>query len=166
MAPALDHTRFEDLLVRLHTAVRQIPHQRDFTMRERELLNRLHFDIGTTLPVLPDRPRTRQMGFVAGVTAANEERVNALLSALTRAEAELVVLLTEGLSNKEIAARLEKSVRTVKTQLTSVYKKLAVRSRSRLLAQLRNGSSRPLPTLELAKTRLQSSDAERAGQTR
>jgi DNA-binding CsgD family transcriptional regulator len=54
----------------------------------------------------------------------------------TGAERELVHFVRIGFSNKEIAARLDKSVRTVKTQLTSVYKKCGVRGRSRLLALL------------------------------
>lgn len=60
--------------------------------------------------------------------------MRALPGELTVAERELVQFVRIGFSNKEIAARLDKSVRTVKTQLTSVYKKCGVRSRSRLLA--------------------------------
>lgn len=60
--------------------------------------------------------------------------IRALPGELTGAERELVHFVRIGFSNKEIAARLDKSVRTVKTQLTSVYKKCGVRSRSRLLA--------------------------------
>lgn len=56
---------------------------------------------------------------------------------LTPAERALVNLVRQGLSNGEIAAQLGKSIRTVKGQLTSIYRKLGVRSRSRLLAQLR-----------------------------
>ena len=53
---------------------------------------------------------------------------------LSLTQSELVHFVRIGFSNKEIAARLDKSVRTVKTQLTSVYRKCGVRSRSRLLA--------------------------------
>jgi DNA-binding NarL/FixJ family response regulator len=62
------------------------------------------------------------------------DTIRALPGELTGAERELVHFVRIGFSNKEIAARLDKSVRTVKTQLTSVYKKCGVRSRSRLLA--------------------------------
>lgn len=40
------------------------------------------------------------------------------------------------MSNKELATRLQKSVRTVKTQLSSIYKKYGVRSRTGLLATM------------------------------
>ena len=66
--------------------------------------------------------------------AANSECLQSCLTELTAAERELVRFVRAGWSNKEIAAKLNKSVRTVKTQLTSVYKKSGVRSRSRLLA--------------------------------
>ena len=55
---------------------------------------------------------------------------------LRLANESLVQFVRIGFSNKEIAARLDKSVRTVKTQLTSVYKKCGVRSRTRLLAMM------------------------------
>lgn len=61
---------------------------------------------------------------------------HALLDQLTRAERDIVELLLKGWSNKEIAFSLDKSVRTVKTQLTSVYRKCEVRSRSQLLAKV------------------------------
>jgi DNA-binding NarL/FixJ family response regulator len=68
--------------------------------------------------------------------AANRDAIETLSGELTVAERELVQFVRIGFSNKEIAARLDKSVRTVKTQLTSVYKKCGVRSRSRLLAMM------------------------------
>ena len=64
------------------------------------------------------------------------DSIRSLSGELTVAERELVQFVRIGFSNKEIAARLDKSVRTVKTQLTSVYKKCGVRSRSRLLAMM------------------------------
>ncbi|BBY81147.1 LuxR family transcriptional regulator [Mycolicibacterium pulveris] len=48
---------------------------------------------------------------------------------LTPAELDVVRLLTEGLSNKEIAARLFISPRTAQTHLTHVYSKLGLSSR-------------------------------------
>lgn len=61
---------------------------------------------------------------------------------LTAAEVQLIRLVHAGLSNKEIAARLHKSIRTVKTQLTSIYRKYEVRSRTRLLATI-HGTAEP-----------------------
>ena len=59
------------------------------------------------------------------------------LTSLSPAERSLLGSVREGLSNKEIAARRETSVKTVKGQLTGVYKKLRVAGRGKLLARLR-----------------------------
>lgn len=56
---------------------------------------------------------------------------------LTPAEAEVVSHLTRGLSNREIAAQLGKSEATIKNQLRSVYRKLGVANRIRLMVMLR-----------------------------
>lgn len=56
---------------------------------------------------------------------------------LSPAEAAVVACLSRGLSNPEIAAELGKSVSTVKSQLASVYRKLGVNSRLRLLRMFR-----------------------------
>lgn len=56
---------------------------------------------------------------------------------LTNAERELADLICSGCSNEEAAARLGKSRKTVAGQLTSVYQKLGVKGRARLIASLR-----------------------------
>jgi LuxR family maltose regulon positive regulatory protein len=48
---------------------------------------------------------------------------------LTRREIEILPLLAEGLSNKEIAARLHVAPLTVKTHLQNIYKKLNAKNR-------------------------------------
>ncbi|HET9104923.1 MAG TPA: response regulator transcription factor [Solirubrobacteraceae bacterium] len=53
---------------------------------------------------------------------------------LTPREAELVVLLKDGSSNAEIAARLQVGVETVRTHARSIYRKLGVSSRLELSA--------------------------------
>jgi DNA-binding CsgD family transcriptional regulator len=53
-------------------------------------------------------------------------------ASLTPAESEVVGLVGEGLPNKEIAARLFVSPRTVQSHLTHIYAKLAVTSRVQL----------------------------------
>lgn len=52
---------------------------------------------------------------------------------LSPAEAAVVAQLARGLTNPEIARVLGKSPSTVKSQLASVYRKLGVRSRIRLM---------------------------------
>lgn len=60
--------------------------------------------------------------------------------ALTAREAEVLEMMAEGLSNKEIAARLGISDNTVKFHLASVYGKLGVSSRAEAVtAALRTG---------------------------
>lgn len=136
-APVLDHLRFEELVLELHAAVRSIPRQRDFTLRERELLSRLNMHIAGALPCASlASALAHQAGSLFSARNASDLQLTTVFDRLTRAEGELVVLLRHGLSNKEIAGRLGKSVRTVKAQLTSVYKKVGVRSRSRLLVLL------------------------------
>jgi two-component system nitrate/nitrite response regulator NarL len=51
---------------------------------------------------------------------------------LTSCELEVAVLVAEGLSNKEIARRLDRSEGTVKVHLHNIYKKLGVRNRTSL----------------------------------
>jgi DNA-binding CsgD family transcriptional regulator len=55
---------------------------------------------------------------------------------LTEAERRVAELVTEGLSNREIASRLFVTVRTVEANLTRAYAKLGVRSRTELVRRL------------------------------
>lgn len=55
---------------------------------------------------------------------------------LTPTEERVVRLVVEGLSNKQVAARLFVTVRTVEFTLTHVYAKLGIRSRGELAARL------------------------------
>lgn len=60
-----------------------------------------------------------------------------LLRDLTPREREIALLVCEGHTNAEVAQRLSKSVLTIKTQLNSVFRKLGVTSRAKLMASLR-----------------------------
>jgi DNA-binding NarL/FixJ family response regulator len=53
-----------------------------------------------------------------------------IVDTLTEREREILKLLTEGLSNKMIAARLYLSVRTVEGHLANIYSRLGVHSRT------------------------------------
>jgi DNA-binding CsgD family transcriptional regulator len=50
--------------------------------------------------------------------------------ALTPAEREVLLLLTQGLDNRVIADRLGKSEKTVRNQVTTIFSKLGVRTRA------------------------------------
>lgn len=115
--------------------IRRTAEQGDFTMREMALLQRLHPHLQTTLQRL-SAVKQRSAGTIPDAGSLKHDAIPALPGELTVAERELVHFVRIGFSNKEIAVRLDKSVRTVKTQLTSVYKKCGVRGRSRLLAMM------------------------------
>jgi DNA-binding CsgD family transcriptional regulator len=55
--------------------------------------------------------------------------------ALTPTERDVVLLVSEGLGNKDIATRLFVSPRTVQTHLTHVYTKLGLTSRVQLVQE-------------------------------
>jgi len=62
--------------------------------------------------------------------AREQERLHALsLVHLTRREREVIALLEEGLSNKEIAARLQIELQTVKNHVHNILEKLQLDSR-------------------------------------
>jgi DNA-binding CsgD family transcriptional regulator/PAS domain-containing protein len=65
----------------------------------------------------------------------------ALWAHLTRSEQQVAFLVGRGYRNSEIAQRLNKSAMTVKKQLQSVYHKLEVTGRGRLMALLSSRSS-------------------------
>ncbi len=62
---------------------------------------------------------------------------------LTTREREIVALLGEGLSNKEIAVRLHIAIHTVKSHVHNVLEKLAVHSRLEVVASSRTPAARP-----------------------
>jgi ATP/maltotriose-dependent transcriptional regulator MalT len=61
-----------------------------------------------------------------------------LVEPLTGREAEVLRLLTAGLSNQQIAERLYLSEGTVKTHTHNLYGKLGVQSRTRAIARAKD----------------------------
>jgi DNA-binding NarL/FixJ family response regulator len=68
-------------------------------------------------------PLARNCGFSDGVT---------MLAKLSVREREVMLLVANGLTNKEIANQLELSEATVKVHLQSIFRKLAIRKRTLL----------------------------------
>jgi DNA-binding CsgD family transcriptional regulator len=67
------------------------------------------------------------------------------VEALTGSERRVARLAAKGLSNKEIAQALFVTVKAVEVHLTNVYRKLGIRSRSRLSGALSAGVPAPEP---------------------
>jgi DNA-binding CsgD family transcriptional regulator len=79
---------------------------------------------------------TRTLARVAGGAGDARPDPAAALAALTATEAGIAAMVREGASNREIAARMFLSVKTVEAALTRVYRKLGVRSRTQLSSRL------------------------------
>ena len=52
---------------------------------------------------------------------------------LSKREAEVVEMVTKGLSNKEVANQLFVTEKTIKFHLTNIYKKMSLKSRTQLI---------------------------------
>ncbi|MDX1391956.1 MAG: response regulator transcription factor [Rheinheimera sp.] len=62
-----------------------------------------------------------------------QQRADAINPALSKRENDVVMLAKQGLTNKEIAARLFISERTVKQHLTATFAKLGIKDRLQLI---------------------------------
>jgi ATP/maltotriose-dependent transcriptional regulator MalT len=75
------------------------------------------------------------LGEVGEAPAKRKSANYALLEPLSGREVEVLGLIAQGLSNREIAQRLVLSVGTVKVHTRNIYGKLGVGSRTQALAQ-------------------------------
>lgn len=73
----------------------------------------------------------------AGASVSRETGEPELIEPLSEREVEVLQLVADGLSNREIAASLIISVGTVKKHLNNIFGKLEVRSRTQAVAQAR-----------------------------
>jgi DNA-binding CsgD family transcriptional regulator len=72
------------------------------------------------------------------LSAGEENR----LGRLSETERQIVALVVTGRTNDEVAQRLFLSPKTIEWNLTKVYRKLRVRSRTELAAKLGSGAFR------------------------
>lgn len=76
----------------------------------------------------PDVTRTL-ITVATDAPAAGDPSARALVAALTEREREVAVLMTQGLTNNQIGTRLNLSLASVKSHLTSMFVKLGVDNR-------------------------------------
>lgn len=87
--------------------------------------------------VLPPR-MTQSLFSQIAKAAVREEKAETLEEVrMTRRESEVIALIGEGLSNKEIAQRLEIATHTVKSHVRNVMEKLALHTRLQIAAYSR-----------------------------
>lgn len=93
----------------------------------------------------PGRHRTAHLAWATRLRRAVSDDGTGdqgLPAGLTRREAEIAGLVVDGLSDRDIAARLVVSVRTVESHLARVYRKLGVSSRRDVAAAMAPGKAR------------------------
>jgi LuxR family transcriptional regulator, maltose regulon positive regulatory protein len=124
---------------------------RALVLAEPEGFIRLFLDEGTAMVALLRQAHKHKIapaGYIATLLAASGEttataldpasrRSSPLLEALTVREREVLRLLINGASNREIANHLVLSVNTVKKHVLSICGKLGVQSRTQAIAQAR-----------------------------
>lgn len=99
-----------------------------------------------------ERARSRfvELGMVTSIAAAEREaartpgRRPGVPDELSPAEARVAELVATGLTNRDVAAELVLSVKTVEVTLTRVYGKLGIRSRAELAVLYRGRSLQPI----------------------
>lgn len=94
--------------------------------------------VWVTRSLLP-RLVTELRNYVQAHRKPAEKPAEPALSELTQREREIVRLIVEGASNKEVASALAISERTVKGHLSNVFQKLGVTDRLKLMLYVREG---------------------------
>lgn len=91
---------------------------------------------------MPPRPVAFSCGYhhrpAKGITSGHEAWTPPV--ALSPAEQAVVAEVCQGLTNREIGARLGKSEFTVKNQVSTILRKVGLPTRGRLIAQWRGNS--------------------------
>jgi LuxR family maltose regulon positive regulatory protein len=85
-----------------------------------------------------DTPPTERVDMTVGLPTTRVQDTSTLVEPLTPREIEVLQLIAEGLSNREIAQRLSISLSTVKRHNANIYGKLAVNNRTQAVARGRD----------------------------
>lgn len=118
-------------------------------MRDRLLVGDRVFRIDAELAeaIVPGRdvrvryaPHSGALLSIAETSVAAPETSPELAADLTRRERDLLALIAEGLTDKEIARRLNLSPSTVRTYNSALYQKLGVTSRTQAIRIAKSGS--------------------------
>jgi DNA-binding CsgD family transcriptional regulator len=138
-----DHARAEALLRRAdHTfSTLGLPLERGRVLLTRALLEKRQRRVANARALHGQAEavfRRAQAPLWEPAAKAPEPTATAPAPDLTAAEQRVVTLVAEGLPNREIAATLFLSIKTVEAVLTGVYRKLGIRSRTQLAVLLRD----------------------------
>lgn len=93
-------------------------------------------------PVLPAPPPRR-------VSAEDKMRAKLLMLPLTKRQGDIAVAVALGGSNKVVANKTGVSEKTVKFHLTTIFKKLAIKSRIQLALILSGHEPEPVDVVQL-----------------
>ncbi len=102
------------------------------------------------VPVLPPSLMSTIFSHVAGQALRRDPQAVREAVTMTRREQEVVALIGEGFSNKEISERLHIALHTVKSHVHNVLEKLALHTRLQVAAYTHRDQDRCLIPLALA----------------
>ncbi len=90
--------------------------------------------------LLDNEPAWSEFQSALGRFLGMPTKIRAQNFGLTRAEVEVLELVAQGLSNSDIATKLDKSVKTVRNQISSLLEKTGLNTRSELIVRTLSGS--------------------------
>jgi len=99
--------------------------------------------VATGQEVLPPDLTGTLFSHIAQQMALRSQRKAPASVRLTRREQEVIGLIAEGLSNKEIAARLHIATHTVKSHVRNIMEKLALHTRLQIAAHVHHTKQEP-----------------------
>ena len=97
----------------------------DLTVRVRDDI----YDLNDSDPLIAPLETLAPIGAQTSHSATRQNIRNSSIRKLTKAEMEILQLISTGATTAEIARSRHNSEATIKTQLTSIYRKLGVRNR-------------------------------------